>query len=101
MDALEFILPTQYQNLGLVLDFSTYACVVNSSTLTHAIPLTLIADMCWLRVTTIVPYYGAMIRDHSATSEPRVSLCAMDTRVSTRRELVLRSAIMIHYSPGN
>jgi hypothetical protein len=68
-------MPTQYENLGLILDSSTcaYRALV-STTMTRAISLTsLKPDLCWSRVTTIVLYYGIMIRDHEVVSKPRVS----------------------------
>jgi hypothetical protein len=72
----------QYKNLGLILGFSTKVCVVFSSILTHAISLTLIADMCWLKVIAIVPYHGTMISDHDTALKPGVS-CGLQPIGST------------------
>jgi len=45
--------------------------ILVSSILTHAISLTLMADMCWFKVTAIVLYGGTMISDHGTASKPR------------------------------
>ena len=57
-------------------------CVLVSSIPTHAIPLTLIDDMCWFKVIAIVPYGGTMISDHGTTSKPGLS-CGLQPKGST------------------
>ena len=69
-----FTMPTQYENLANPWLLNLCTCQpLSSSTITHAIPLTLIADMCWLKVTTVVTYGGTMTSDHGTVSKPGIT----------------------------